>query len=95
MNSEAYIHIVGVGDSASYTNSASGFSPSMESPRHLQSPGGKHLFKLGMDERHIVSNIHPAALSVQADFFDLDSMLNNSVSALVVTRTRSGEPGSQ
>jgi hypothetical protein len=92
VNSEAYIHIVGVGDSASYTNSASASLHQWNLRDTFNLQLGKHLFKLGMDERRIVSNTHPAALSVQADFFDKDSMLNNSVSALVVTRTNPASP---
>jgi hypothetical protein len=92
VNSEAYIHIVGVGDSESYTNSASGSLHQWNLRDTFNLQAGKHLFKLGIDERHIVSNIHPAALSVQADFFNLDSMLNNSVSALVITRTDPASP---
>jgi hypothetical protein len=92
VNSEAYIHIVGVGDSESFTNVASDslHQWNLRDTFNLQS--GKHLFKLGIDERRIVSNIHPAALSMQANFFNLDSMLNNSVSALVVTRTDPASP---
>lgn len=92
VNSEAYIHILGVGDSESYTNVASGSLNQWNLRDTFNLQTGRHLFKLGMDERRIVSNIHPPALSVQADFFNRDSMLNNSVSALVVTRTNPASP---
>jgi hypothetical protein len=92
VSSEAYIHILGVGDSDSYTNIASTSLNQWNLRDTFDVQAGKHPFKLGMDERRIASNIRPAALSVQADFFDLDSMLNNSVSALVVTRTTPASP---
>jgi hypothetical protein len=92
VSSGAYIHAVGVGDTESFTNSASASLRQWNLRDTFNLQMGKHLFKLGMDERRIASNIHPAALSVRADFFDRDSMLNNSVSALVVTRTNPASP---
>ncbi len=92
VNGEAYIHILGVGDSESYTNAASGSLDQWNLRDTFHLDAGKHLFKFGIDERRIVSNIHPPELSVQADFFDKDSMSNNSVSALVVTKTNPASP---
>jgi Carboxypeptidase regulatory-like domain/TonB dependent receptor len=92
VSSEAYFHMVGVGDSASDTNNASASLHQWNLRDTFNLQKGTHLFKVGMDERRIVSNLHPAALSVQADFFDPDSMLNNSLSALVVTRTDPASP---
>jgi hypothetical protein len=92
VNSEAYIHILGVGDSESYTNVASGSFNQWNLRDTFNLQAGKHLLKLGVDERRLVSNIRPAALSVQADFFTPDSMLNNALSALVVTRTNPASP---
>ncbi len=92
VSSEAYIHIVGVGDSESNTNSASGSVHQWNLRDNFNVQAGRHLIKLGVDERRIASHLHPAALSVQADFLDLDSMLNNAVSALVVTATNPANP---
>jgi Carboxypeptidase regulatory-like domain/TonB dependent receptor/TonB-dependent Receptor Plug Domain len=92
VSSEAYIHIVGVGDSESDTNNAYGSLHQWNLRDNFNVQAGKHLLKLGMDERRIASHLHPAALSVQADFLDRDSMLNNSVSALVVTATNPANP---
>jgi hypothetical protein len=92
VNSEAYIHIVGVGDSESYNNFASGSFNQWNLRDTFNLQTGKHHLKLGVDERRIVSHIRPAALSVQADFFTPDSIFNNSLSALVVTRTNPASP---
>jgi hypothetical protein len=92
VSSEAYIHIVGVGDSESDTNTASGSLHQWNLRDNFNVQAGRHLLKLGIDERHITSNLRPAALSVQADFLDLDSMFNNAVSALVVTATQPASP---
>jgi carboxypeptidase family protein/TonB-dependent receptor-like protein len=92
VSSDAYIHIVGVGDSESYTNAASGSLNQWNLRDNFNVQTGRHLLKLGMDERRVASHLHPAALSVQADFLDLNSMLNNAVSALVVTATNPANP---
>jgi hypothetical protein len=92
VSSEAYIHIVGVGDSESDTNTASGSLHQWNLRDNFNVQAGRHLLKVGMDERRIASNLHPAALSVQADFLDPYSMQNNSVSALVVTATNPASP---
>jgi len=92
VSSEAYIHIVGVGDSESDTNTASGSLHQWNLRDNFNLQAGRHLLKLGMDERHIASNLRPAALSVQADFLDWSSTLNNSVSDLVVTATNPASP---
>jgi hypothetical protein len=92
VSSEAYIHIVGVGDSESYTNTAYGSLHQWNLRDNFNLQAGGHLLKFGMDERRVASHLHPAALSVQADFLDRDSMLNNAVSALVVTATNPASP---
>jgi Carboxypeptidase regulatory-like domain/TonB dependent receptor/TonB-dependent Receptor Plug Domain len=92
VSSQAYIHIVGVGDSESYTNTAYGSLHQWNLRDNFNVQAGRHLLKLGMDERRVASHLHPAALSVQADFLDRDSMLNNSVSDLVVTATNPANP---
>jgi Carboxypeptidase regulatory-like domain/TonB dependent receptor/TonB-dependent Receptor Plug Domain len=92
VSSDAYIHIVGVGDSESYTNTAYGSLHQWNLRDNFNAQAGKHLLKFGMDERRVASHLHPAALSVQADFLDRDSMLNNAVSDLVVTATSPANP---
>jgi hypothetical protein len=92
LSSEAYIHIVGVGDSESYTNVASGSLKQWNLRDTFNLQAGKHLIKLGVDERHTVSSIRPPALSVQANFLTPDSIFDNSLSALVVTKTNPASP---
>jgi hypothetical protein len=92
LSSEAYIHIVGVGDSESYTNTAYGSLHQWNLRDNFNVQAGRHLLKLGIDERRVASHLHPAALSVQADFLDRDSMLNNAVSALIVTASAPANP---
>jgi hypothetical protein len=92
VSSEAYVHIVGVGDSEADTDSAYGSLHQWNLRDNFNVQLGGHLLKLGMDERRVASHLHPAALSVQADFLDRNSMLNNSVSDLIVTATNPASP---
>ena len=92
VSSQAYIHIVGEGDSESYTNTAYGSLHQWNLRDNFNLQAGRHLLKLGMDERRVASHLHPAALSVQADFLDRDSLLNNAASALIVTATTPANP---
>jgi TonB dependent receptor len=58
----------------------------------LSLQAANHLFKFGIDQRHIASTINPAALSVQADFFSRESMLNGVASDLVITKSEPASP---
>ena len=51
-----------------------------------------HLFRFGVDEQHISSSLTPPGLSILADFFTLDSLLNNAASDLVITRSTPANP---
>jgi hypothetical protein len=86
-SADAYVHIVGVGDSDSNTNQVASGLHQWNLRDTLSLQAGRHLLKLGIDDQHIVSSIMPPALSVQADFFDRSSMANNSASDVVITRS--------
>jgi hypothetical protein len=89
---QAYIHIMGVGDSASNTNQSSSSLHQWNLRDTFGLEHGKHLFKFGIDERHIASTTNLAALSVQADFFDYESLANNQASDIVVTKSNPASP---
>jgi hypothetical protein len=91
-SAEAYVHITGVGDSGSNTNqiTSSLRQWSLRDTYSLQSRN--HLFSFGLDEQHIVSHFIPPPLSILADFFTLDSLLNNAASDLVTTRSAPANP---
>ncbi len=91
-SAEAYVHITGVGDSDSNTNQImSSLSQwNLRDTYSLQTRN--HLFRFGLDEQHISSHFTPPGLSVLADFFTLDSLLNNAASDLVITRSTRANP---
>jgi hypothetical protein len=91
-SAEAYVHITGVGDSDSNTNQimSSLTQWNLRDTYSLQTRN--HLFRFGLDEQHIPSHFTPPGLSVLADFFTLDSLLNNAASDLVITRSTPANP---
>jgi hypothetical protein len=91
-SAEAYVHITGVGDSDSNTNLISS-SLSQWNLRDIYSiQVHNHLFRFGVDEQHISSHVTPPALSILADFFTFDSLVNNSASDLVISRNTPANP---
>ena len=84
---QAYIHIDGIGDTESFRGQSDAHFHEWNVRDNISLQAGKHLFKFGIDQRRIVSNNNPSSLSVQADFFDLQSMLDNLASYVVVMRS--------
>jgi Carboxypeptidase regulatory-like domain/TonB-dependent Receptor Plug Domain len=89
---QAYIHLDGIGDSESYRGQYRAHFNNWNVRDNFSLQARNHLFKLGIDQRRIVSTENPPPLSVQADFFDLQSMLTNSASYVVVTRANQASP---
>jgi Carboxypeptidase regulatory-like domain/TonB dependent receptor/TonB-dependent Receptor Plug Domain len=91
-SAEAYVHITGVGDSDSNTNLiASSLSQwNLRDTYSVQTHN--HLFRFGVDEQHISSHVTPPSLSILADFFTPDSLVNNSASDLVTSRSLPANP---
>jgi Carboxypeptidase regulatory-like domain len=89
---QAYIHINGVGDSESYQGVSRAHFHDWNVRDNFSLQIRNHLFKFGIDQRRIVSTEMPPPLSVEADFFDLQSMLTNSASYVVATRSQEASP---
>jgi hypothetical protein len=87
-----FIHVAGAGDSAINTdNSVASFNEwNLRNTFGLQARN--HLFKFGIDERHIASTNNPASLSIQADFFSRDSMLSGIASDVAITKSAPANP---
>jgi hypothetical protein len=92
VSSDVYIRVSGVGDSEAYTNVSSGSLLQWNLRDTFLLEHGPHLFKFGVDQRHIRSNLLPPALTVAADLFSGDAIYNNSVSGLVITRASPAHP---
>jgi hypothetical protein len=87
-----FVHVVGAGDSAIDTENAVGSLNEWNLRNTFSLQAANHLFKFGIDQRHIASTINPAALSVQADFFTRESMLNGVASDIAITRSEPASP---
>ena len=90
--SVAYIRINGVGDSESSTDSAASSLKQWNLRNVYTLQAAKHLFKFGIDQRGIFSTVTPPSLSVEADFFDRQSMMNNSASSVVISKNLPASP---
>jgi len=89
---EAYIHIVGVGDTESDTNLANDSLNQWNIRDTFSFQSGKHLFKLGIDKRHVASTSTPASVSVEADFFSRQSIVDDLASHIVLKRNDPASP---
>lgn len=87
-----FIHIAGVGDSAINTENATGSLDQWNLRDTFSIQIVNHFLKFGIDQRHIDSNFKPAALSVQADFFTRQAMLNEIASDIAVTKSEPASP---
>ena len=91
-SADAYIHITGIGDSDSNTNQAASSLNQWNLRDTYSLQARNHLLKFGLDAQHIASHVTPPDLSVLADFFTADSMVENSASDLVITRRTPANP---
>lgn len=89
---DAYIHIAGVGDSEINTESANSFLHQWNVRNTFNLQIANHMLKFGIDQRHITSTLNPAAYSVEADFFDRQSMVQQLASDVVITRSVPASP---
>jgi hypothetical protein len=89
---DLFIHIPGIGDSEENTNSTNSFLRQWNFRDTFNLQKSNHLFKFGIDNRHIASTLTPAALSVQADFFTPQSVVATLASDIVVSKSTPASP---
>jgi len=89
---QAYIHIAGLGESAIEVDQAASALHQWDLRDVYSLQVGSHLIRSGIDYRHLVSSIHPAQLSVEADFFDANSLQNNRATDIAITQTAPAAP---
>jgi hypothetical protein len=88
----AFIHIPGIGDSEENSNTSNSFFRQWNFRDTFSLQASSHLFKFGIDNRHIASTLTPAALSVQADFFSPQSLVDNLASDIAVSKSTPATP---
>jgi len=89
---DAYIHIAGVGDSESDTDHATSSLRQWNIKDTFSVQSGRHVFKFGIDERHVASTVIPAQLSVEADFFSRQSIVNDLASHIILKENEPASP---
>lgn len=89
---DVYIHSAGAGDSEVNTDEAFGSVHQWNLRDMFAVQADHHLLQFGIDHRHLVSSIHPPALSVEADFFNPQSLLANSASDIAITKSLPATP---
>ena len=90
--SDVFIHSAGAGDSEINTDEAFGSIHQWDLRDTFAIQSGHHFLQFGIDQRHLVSTIHPPALSVEADFFNPQSLITNSASDIAITRNLPASP---
>ncbi|WP_187143381.1 carboxypeptidase-like regulatory domain-containing protein [Terriglobus albidus] len=87
-----FIQIPGAGPSEIKTDRASSALRQWNIRDTFNAQAGRRLLRFGIDQRQIVSTIKPPALSIEADFFSTDSLLQNRASAISITRSVPATP---
>jgi hypothetical protein len=83
---EFYIHINDYGESSIFTDHASSSLRQGNGRDMFSDQVGSHFLRFGAEYRHVASGVTPAPLSVEADFFDTNALINNSASAVSITK---------
>ena len=91
-SAEAFIQVPGAGASEINTDEAASFLHQWNLRDTFSAEAAHHLLKFGIDQRHIVSEVRPPALSVEANFFGLNSILNNLASDIAITKSVPATP---
>jgi Carboxypeptidase regulatory-like domain/TonB-dependent Receptor Plug Domain len=91
-SADAYIHLVGTGDSDSNVNQLSNDIHQWNIRDTFSLQHSNHLLKFGIDQQRVELNVTPPTLSVLADFFTPTSLQNNAASDLVITKSLPGHP---
>jgi hypothetical protein len=89
---DVFIHSAGAGDSEINTDEGFGSLHQWNLRDTFAMQAGHHLLQFGIDQRYLVSAIHPPALSVEADFFDPQALLANSATDIAITKNLPAAP---
>ncbi len=89
---EAYIRIAGIGESLIDTDRAASSLHQWNVRDTFNWQVAHHLFSFGIDERRIISSVQPPAVTIEADFLDRASMVDNRASDIVLTRNQPATP---
>lgn len=91
-SADLFIHSAGAGDAEVKTDTAFASVHQWNLRDTLAVQAGHHLLQFGIDDRHLVSSIHPPSITVEADFFNIQSVLSNSASDVAITMSQPATP---
>jgi hypothetical protein len=91
-SADAFIQVPGAGTSEIKTDQAASSLHQWDLRDTFTAGVAHHLLRFGVEQRHIASEVHPPALSIEADFFSLNSMVNNLASDIAITRSNPAIP---
>jgi hypothetical protein len=91
-SADVFIDVPGAGPSEIKTDNTSGSLRQWDLRDTFSAEVRHHLLRFGIDQRQIASGVNPPALTVEADFFDRDSMLENLASDIAITRNDPARP---
>lgn len=91
-SADVFIHSAGAGESEVMTDEVFGSVHQWNIRDTFATQAGHHFLQSGFDQRHVASYIHPPALNVRVDFFDIQSVLANSASDIAITRSLPAAP---
>ena len=89
---DVYIHSAGAGDSEINTDAAFGSVHQWNLRDTFSLQASHHLLQFGIDEHHLVSTVHPPALTVETNFFNPQSILENLASDISITKSLPASP---
>jgi Carboxypeptidase regulatory-like domain/TonB-dependent Receptor Plug Domain len=89
---DVYIHIAGVGDSETSSDNVNSSLQEWNLRDSFSLEASNHFFKFGIDQRHVASTVNPAPLSVEADFFSRQAMVDNLASNIAITKSEPASP---
>ena len=92
VHADVLIHIAGIGDSEIASGYARSSLDQWNVRDTLNLQVANHLFKFGIDHRYVASSIHPASLSIQANFFTRQSMVDSIASSVAITKNDPANP---
>jgi hypothetical protein len=89
---QMYIRIAGIGEAATQVDAAEDALHQWNLRNTTVFQLGRHLLRIGIDERRLRTLIRPPALSVTASYLSQETILQNQASNLVISRRLAADP---
>ncbi len=91
-SSDFFLQIAGAGSSEVNTDEASGSLDEWNLRDTIAYQREHHLLQFGLDVRHLLSTVDPPSLTIEADYFNEPSILQNLASDISITKAEKATP---